>query len=47
MNDSMIKEACSIFVSGVIARQADIVAAFTIEVLKGASSTFDSGKFIH
>jgi len=27
-----------------IARQADIVAAFTLEVLKGTTSAFDAGK---
>jgi histidine ammonia-lyase len=32
--------------AGVIARQADVVAALTLEVLKGTSSAFDSGKFI-
>ena len=47
MNDSTIKEACNIVVSGVIARQADIVAALTLDVLKGASSAFDTGKFIN
>ena len=31
--------------AGIIARQADVVAALTLEVLKGTSSAFDSGKF--
>ena len=28
-----------------IARQADVVAALTLEVLKGTSRAFDSGEF--
>jgi histidine ammonia-lyase len=32
--------------AGVIARQADVVAALTLEVLKGTSSAFDSGKLL-
>jgi histidine ammonia-lyase len=32
--------------AGVIARQADVVAALTLEVLKGTSSAFDSGKHL-
>ena len=31
--------------SGMIARQADVVAGLTLEVLKGTSRAFDSGKF--
>ena len=30
--------------AGIIARQADVVAALTLEVLKGTSAAFDSGK---
>ncbi len=30
--------------AGIIARQADVVAALTLEVLKGTSRAFDSGK---
>ena len=30
--------------AGMIARQADVVAALTLEVLKGTSRAFDSGK---
>ena len=30
--------------AGNIARQADVVAALTLEVLKGTSAAFDSGK---
>ena len=30
--------------AGIVARQADIVAALTLEVLKGTSAAFDSGK---
>jgi histidine ammonia-lyase len=29
--------------AGVIARQADVVAALTLEVLKGSSRAFDAG----
>ncbi len=29
--------------AGIIARQADVVAALTLEVLKGTSRAFDSG----
>ena len=32
--------------AGIIARQADVVAALTLEVLKGTTSAFDSGKFL-
>ena len=32
--------------AGNIARQADVVAALTLEVLKGTSAAFDSGKYI-
>lgn len=31
--------------AGIIARQADVVAALTLEVLKGTSRAFDSGQF--
>ena len=30
--------------AGIIARQADVVAGLTLEVLKGTSRAFDSGK---
>ena len=30
--------------AGIIARQADVVAALTLEVLKGSSRAFDPGK---
>ena len=30
--------------AGIAARQADVVAALTLEVLKGTSAAFDSGK---
>ena len=30
--------------AGMIARQADVVAALTLEVLKGTSRAFDSGE---
>ena len=30
--------------AGIIARQADVVAALTLEVLKGTSRAFDSGE---
>ena len=30
--------------AGIVARQADVVAALTLEVLKGTSAAFDSGK---
>lgn len=29
--------------SGIVARQADVVAALTLEVLKGTSTAFDAG----
>ena len=32
--------------AGIIGRQADIVAALTLEVLKGTSAAFDSGKYL-
>ncbi len=32
--------------AGIIARQADVVAALTLEVLKGSSRAFDPGKKI-
>ena len=31
--------------AGIIARQADVVAGLTLEVLKGTSRAFDSGKY--
>ena len=31
--------------AGIIAKQADVVAALTLEVLKGTSRAFDSGKY--
>ena len=31
--------------AGIIARQADVVASLTLEVLKGTSRAFDSGNF--
>ena len=33
--------------AGNIARQADVVAALTLEVLKGTSAAFDSGKYTY
>ena len=32
--------------AGIIARQADVVAGLTLEVLKGTSRAFDSGKIL-
>lgn len=32
--------------AGIIARQADVVAALTLEVLKGTSRAFDSGNYV-
>ena len=32
--------------AGIIARQADVVAGLTLEVLKGTSRAFDSGKYL-
>jgi histidine ammonia-lyase len=32
--------------ASIIARQADVVAALTLEVLKGTSRAFDNGEFI-
>ena len=31
--------------AGIIARQADVVAGLTLEVLKGTSRAFDSGEY--
>ena len=31
--------------AGIVARQADVVAAFTLEVLKGTSTAFEAGLY--
>ena len=33
--------------AGAICRQADVIAALTLDVLKGTTRAFDSSKFYH
>jgi len=40
-----IKGAEAVERAGIIARQADVVAALTLEVLKGSSRAFDAGDY--